>query len=146
MIFVLKNEKVIATHSDNQLDIILNAYGNAEFYTGSKSAYDAENDTIDKVECVLVDSGRLSNKQAKSLALDNIVVTIDAMPFQVRPCDLSNFNEAISIGGNHKWRLANNTKAIVTSEQLSMALELARPIYIGIEDAYTDTLPEFSPM
>jgi hypothetical protein len=66
------------------------------------------------------------------------------MTFQTTESDLVKFNTMISKGGDHPWRLANNTKAIVTSEQLQEVLDIAIPQAIEIENTYTATLPEFT--
>ena len=84
----------------------------------------------EKLDKINLDNLKIELKSAKKLALDNIVVTVNDKTFDGNETARTNMISAILsadlIGKNEEtWKLADNTKVLVTLVELRQALALA---------------------
>ena len=76
----------------------------------------------EKIAAEVKENGRRNFKAQRDLALAGNTVTLDGVgTFQVRPVDVANFQQGISLGVV-EWVLEDNTVATVTCEQLQQVL------------------------
>jgi hypothetical protein len=77
MIIVTKDDlTVVATHSEEQLDLVINSYRDAKFYIGDKSCLGNDGTEFNKAECELIntESELIKRIESKAFAQQNKII------------------------------------------------------------------------